>query len=74
MRIHAHHMAFKEWILADMGVQWECQTLTYYLLRLSDQIIGLQPDEEKHKNYFLLEPKMAMPVCNEATLQKSTCT
>ena len=23
---------------------------------LSDQIIGLQPDEEKHKNYFLIEP------------------
>ncbi len=23
---------------------------------LSEQIIGLDPDEQKHKNYFLLEP------------------
>ncbi|XP_072034521.1 scavenger receptor class B member 1-like isoform X2 [Amphiura filiformis] len=36
---------------------------------LSDQIIGLNPDVEKHENYFLLEPKMGMPYTMRMRLQ-----
>ncbi|XP_072046295.1 scavenger receptor class B member 1-like isoform X2 [Amphiura filiformis] len=36
---------------------------------LSEQIIGLNPDEEKHKNYFLLEPYMGMPYVMRQRLQ-----
>lgn len=36
---------------------------------LEEQVIGLKPSEEDHKNYFLLEPLMGMPYVMNQRLQ-----